>query len=165
MKPILFLFFFLSSTFYCYSQTLTEEQSVCQCTVKRLSGDRESGRLEVIVTDKPLDKSILTLNEDVFQLIDSTLHSLYRRFTFNRELAYPYLYLTHQQQTYTLDLQTERLYDGLMFVGVARNATEAFELIVTEMLLPEECSQARVTFRNTRNAREEIQLLPGSFYN
>ena len=165
MKAILLLLTFFGAALASHSQDLSEEQPVCQCTVERISGNREVGQLKMVVTAQPHPTARFTLNEDVFPPTDSADYSLYRTFVFNRELTYPYLHLTNQQQVYTLDLQTERLYAGLTLVGTAQNITEALELLITQLLLPEQCLQARVDFKTANGVKEEIYLLPGSFYN
>ncbi|MGB3588093.1 MAG: hypothetical protein WBA23_16205 [Tunicatimonas sp.] len=165
MKTIFLLHAFFGTILPSYSQELSEELPVCQCTVERLSGNREVGRLKMTVTAQPLNQSRLTRNEDVLQSTDSASYSLYRTFAFSRELIYPYLHLNDQQQVYTLNLQTERLYAGLLFIGAAQNITDAFELLTTQVLLPEQCLQARVVFKTGSDVGEKIYLLPGSFYN
>jgi len=165
MKPILLLLTCFGAALASHSQALSEKEPVCQCTVERISGNREVGQLKMIVTAQPHHTARFTLNKDVFPPTDSADYSLYRTFVFDRELTYPYLHLTDQQQVYTLDLQTERLYAGLTLVGAAQNITEALELIITQLLLPEQCLQAQVDFKVASDLGEEIYLLPGSFYN
>lgn len=167
MRSVLLFIFVLSLIPESYGQVSADEKQTCQCTVERSSGDREQGSLKVTVTAQPLDQFGLAINDELGLRREETF-GLYREFAFERELAYPYLYLTHQQQTYTLDMEVGRLYAGPVIIGKAHNATEAFEVLVTQVLLPQKCTETLVDFKSTPDRQREIlapTLLPGNFYN
>lgn len=167
MRSVLLLIFVLSLIPESYGQEFANGGQTCQCTVERSSGDRERGSLKVIVTAQPWDQSKFAIGNELGLTREETF-GLYREYAFERELAYPYLYLTHQQQTYTLDMEVGRLYAGPVIIGKASNATEAFKVLVTQVLLPQKCTETQVDFKSTPDRQREIltpTLLPGSFYN
>ena len=169
MKTALFLFLLLygiNGKIGVYGQNVTESSHHCQCTIERLSGDREQGSLKATITAQPLARTSPTLDENTSQT-DSTDYAFYRVFRFGRKLVYPYLYLTHKQQTYSLDMENEQLYALRTVIGRARNMTEAFEILTTQILLPQACQQANATFKTTLTPTVQmpLPLLPGSWYN
>jgi len=166
MNFALSLFIFLCGITVAYGQEPTEPLQHCQCTVERLSGDREQATLKVTITAQPLTRTVSAFGGDMFQA-DSNDYTVYREFMFERKLVYPYLYLTHEQQIYSLDMENEQFYALRTVIGRARNATEAFEILTTQVLMPRTCQQTHVTFRTTPtpSAQMPLPLLPGSLYN
>ncbi|MEM9671217.1 MAG: hypothetical protein ACFB15_07360 [Cyclobacteriaceae bacterium] len=166
MKFTFSLLLLLGSITMVYGQQPTKSWQRCQCTVERISGDREQGTLKVTITPQSLARTVSTFDGNAFST-DNADFTVFREFTFERKLVYPYLYLTYGQQIYSLDMENEQFYALRTVIGRARNATEAFEILTTQVLLPQKCQQATVIFKTTLTPTVQmpLPLLPGSWYN